>query len=121
MTQKQYICSNPLTSVSAPFCSLLSKDRKNNIESCSQKQKGIVYEKRTIKRIEKCKGGICIAKSLNEIVSKFADKPISERTYIIDGKEYNVVSHYVGNKDIDTVLSTIAKKRAYEDIRNLAG
>ena len=79
------------------------------------------YEKRTIKRIEKCKGGICIAKSLNEIVSKFADKPISEKTYIIDGKEYNVVSHYVGNKDIDTVLSTIAKKRAYEDIRNLAG
>ena len=51
----------------------------------------------------------------------FADKPISEKTYIIDGKEYNVVSHYVGNKDIDTVLSTIAKKRAYEDIRNLAG
>lgn len=62
-----------------------------------------------------------IAKTLAELTKQFADKPVSEQKYTIDGKEYIVISHYVGNKDIDTVLGVLAERRAYEDLRKSVG
>ncbi len=37
----------------------------------------------------------------------------SENTYVIDGKTYNVTSHFVGNKDIAEVIYRLAFKRAF--------
>ena len=65
-----------------------------NKESCSQKQKGIVYEKRTIKRIEKCKGGIRIEKLDNSTVK------------VINGVKYIVTVEY-GKQDIRKLISNL--------------
>ncbi len=61
-----------------------------------------------------------IAKKLEEITKEFENRPTSKQKYMIDGQEYIIVSHYVGNKDIDTVLCALAERRAYEDLRKSA-
>ena len=52
------------------------------------------YEKRTIKRIEKCKGGICIEKSNNSTVK------------VIGGVKYIVTVEY-GKQDIRKLISNL--------------
>ena len=47
---------------------------------------------------------------------KFSDKPTRERVYTIQGRQYRVVGHYVGEKDVDTVLLEMAKRNAYMKI-----
>ena len=49
------------------------------------------------------------------MIKKFEMTPVSRNTITVDGKEYTVVSHYTGNKDVDTVIRTLAEKKAYED------
>ena len=43
-------------------------------------------------------------------------KPTSEEKYKIDGKLYVVTSHYIGERDIDDVLLTLAKNKAYSEL-----
>lgn len=45
---------------------------------------------------------------LQELISKFLDKPTKQNEYEIDGKKYIVVSHFVGDKDIDIVINKLA-------------
>lgn len=50
---------------------------------------------------------------LKEMINEFSGKPMSEQVYTVAGKRYCVVSHYTGEKDIDSVLLGLAKKNAY--------
>ena len=43
-------------------------------------------------------------------------KPTSEEKYKIDGKLYLVTSHYIGERDIDDVLLSLAKNKAYSEL-----
>lgn len=47
-----------------------------------------------------------------ELNEKYSACPVKVSEYEIDGKKYVVHSHFVGNKDIDTVISEIAFNRA---------
>ena len=57
--------------------------------------------------------------TLFELNKKYADCPVTVSEYEIDGKKYVVHSHYVGNKDIDKVLSEIALNRALAETLNI--
>lgn len=48
-----------------------------------------------------------------ELNEKYKDCPKRTNTYIIDGKNYNVTSHFVGTKDINEVIYRLAFKRAF--------
>ena len=56
--------------------------------------------------------------TLNELNEKFKDCPKRTKTYIIDGKEYRVTSHFCGEKDLDKTLYDIAFRRACEETLN---
>ena len=43
------------------------------------------------------------------------DCPVSVTEQIIDGKKYIVKSHFIGEKDIDTVIRSIAFTRAMSE------
>lgn len=47
-----------------------------------------------------------------ELNEKYSAYPMRTNEYEIDGKKYVVHSHFVGNKDIDKVISEIAFNRA---------
>lgn len=47
-----------------------------------------------------------------ELNEKYSACPVRVSEYEIDGKKYVVHSHFVGNKDIDKVISEIAFNRA---------
>lgn len=51
-----------------------------------------------------------------ELNQKYKDCPVTVSEYEIDGKRYIVHSHFVGNKDIDTVIRSIAFRRAIDEI-----
>ena len=57
--------------------------------------------------------------TLFELNKKYADCPVTVSEYEIDGKKYVVHSHYVGNKDIDKVLSEIVLNRALAETLNI--
>ena len=57
--------------------------------------------------------------TLFELNKKYADCPVTVSEYEIDGKKYVVHSHYVGNKDINKVISEIALKRAIAETLNI--
>jgi len=78
--------------VSAPFWSTLVERQK--IKKLLIEAERNCYEKRTIKRIEKCKGGICIEKSNNSTVK------------IIGGVKYVVTVEY-GEQDIRKLISNM--------------
>ena len=58
--------------------------------------------------------------AMKEMIEKFEMMPISRNTITVDGKKYTVVSHYTGNKDVDTVIRTLAEKKAYEETAHKA-
>ncbi len=47
---------------------------------------------------------------------KYKDCPVSINEYLINGKKYIVHSHFVGDKDIDTVIQNIAFNKAMNEI-----
>ena len=47
-----------------------------------------------------------------ELNEKYSSCPVRVSEYEIDGKKYVVHSHFIGNKDIDKVISEIAFNRA---------
>ena len=51
-----------------------------------------------------------------ELNKKYSACPVRVSEYEIDGKKYVVHSHFVGNKDIDKVISEIAFNHAIADI-----
>ena len=78
--------------MSAPFWSTLVERQK--IKKLLIEAERNCYEKRTIKRIEKCKGGICIEKSSNSTVK------------VINGVKYVVTVEY-GKQDIRKLISNL--------------
>lgn len=55
-----------------------------------------------------------------EMNEKYADCPVTVSEYEIDGKKYIVHSHFIGEKDIDTVIRNIAFHRAMNETLNAA-
>ena len=53
-----------------------------------------------------------------ELNEKYSACPIRVSEYEIDGKKYVVHSHFVGNKDIDKVISEIAFNKAMFETLN---
>ena len=53
---------------------------------------------------------------IKELKNLHTAKPTSEEKYKIDGKLYLVTSHYIGERDIDDVLLTLAKNKAYNEL-----
>lgn len=51
-----------------------------------------------------------------EYVEQHKDCPEHTNEYEVNGKKYIVHSHFVGQKDIDKVLSDIAVNRALSDV-----
>ena len=51
-----------------------------------------------------------------ELKNLHITKPTSEEKYKIDGKLYMVTSHYIGEREIDEVLLSLAKRKAYSEI-----
>ena len=54
-------------------------------------------------------------KNLQQLKQEFNDYPTKENNYEIGNKKYIVISHFVGNKDIDKVLNELATSRAYKE------
>ena len=54
--------------------------------------------------------------TLQELTQQFKDFPTEHQEYEIDDRKYIVVSHFVGNKDINEILLWLAKKQAYNEI-----
>jgi len=53
-----------------------------------------------------------------ELNEKYSAYPTRICEYEIDGKKYVVHSHFIGNKDIDNVISEIAFHRAMSETLN---
>ena len=53
-----------------------------------------------------------------ELNEKYSACPVRVSEYEIDGKKYVVHSHFVGNKDIDKVISEIAFNKAITETLN---
>lgn len=53
--------------------------------------------------------------TLQELTQQFKDFPTAQQEYEIDDRKYIVVSHFVGNKDINEILLGLAKKQAYNE------
>ena len=51
-----------------------------------------------------------------EFNEKYKDCPVSVNEYLINGKKYIVHSHFVGDKDIDTVIRNITFNKAINEI-----
>ena len=54
--------------------------------------------------------------TLQELTQLFKDFPTKKNQYEIDDRKYIVVSHFVGNKAINEVLTRLAIKQAYSEI-----
>ena len=52
---------------------------------------------------------------LHELNEKYKDCPTSISKHEINGKKYIVTSHFVGCKDLDTILYNIAFSRAIKN------
>lgn len=55
-------------------------------------------------------------KQLQELKQKFSNFSTSQNEYIVNDKKYVVVSHFVGNKNINEVLIKLAQKQAYSEM-----
>ena len=54
--------------------------------------------------------------TLQELIQKFKDFPTAQKEYEIDDRKYTVVSHFVGDKNVNEILLGLAKKQAYNEI-----
>ncbi|MGN0961003.1 MAG: hypothetical protein ACI4PF_02245 [Christensenellales bacterium] len=54
--------------------------------------------------------------TLQELTQQFKDFSTKKNQYEIDDRKYIVVSHFVGKKDINEVLTRLAIKQAYSEI-----
>lgn len=55
-------------------------------------------------------------KQLQELKQEFSNFSTSQNEYIVNDKKYVVVSHFVGNKNINEILIKLAQKQAYSEM-----
>lgn len=55
-------------------------------------------------------------KQLQELKQEFSNFSTSQSEYIVNDKKYIVVSHFVGNKNINEILIKLAQKQAYNEM-----
>ena len=56
--------------------------------------------------------------TIYELNERYKDSSVRTNEYEIDGKKFIVHSHFIGNKDIDKVISEIAFNRALNESLN---
>ena len=54
--------------------------------------------------------------TLEELKQQFKDFPTTQKEYEIDDRKYIVISHFVGDKNVNEILLGLAKKQAYNEI-----
>lgn len=54
--------------------------------------------------------------TLEELKQQFKDFPTTQKEYKIDDRKYTVISHFVGDKNVNEILLGLAKKQAYNEI-----
>lgn len=54
--------------------------------------------------------------TLEELKQQFKDFPTKKNQYEIDDRKYIVISHFVGDKNVNEILLGLAKKQAYNEI-----
>jgi hypothetical protein len=57
-------------------------------------------------------------KSMQEMNEQFKDCPQRENRYTVDGQPVIVVSHFIGNKDLNEVLYQNAFDKALNEVLN---
>lgn len=55
-------------------------------------------------------------KQLQELKQEFSNFSTTQNEYVVNDKKYIVVSHFVGNKNINEILIKLAKKQAYSEM-----
>lgn len=55
-------------------------------------------------------------KQLQELKQEFSNFSTSQNEYVVNDKKYIVVSHFVGNKNINEILIKLAQKHAYSEM-----
>ncbi len=55
-------------------------------------------------------------KQLQELKQEFLNFSTSQNEYVVNDKKYIVVSHFVGNKNINEILIKLAQKQAYSEM-----
>ena len=55
-------------------------------------------------------------KQLQELKQEFSNFSTSQNEYVVNDKKYIVVSHFVGNKNINEILIKLAQKQAYNEM-----
>lgn len=55
-------------------------------------------------------------KQLQELKQEFSNFSTSQNEYVVNDKKYIVVSHFVGNKNINEILIKLAQKQVYSEM-----
>ncbi len=55
-------------------------------------------------------------KRLQELKQEFSNFLTSQNEYVVNDKKYVVISHFVGNKNINEILIKLAQKQAYSEM-----
>ena len=55
-------------------------------------------------------------KQLQELKQEFSNFSTSQNEYVVNDKKYIVVSHFVGNKNINEILIKLTQKQAYSEM-----
>ena len=55
-------------------------------------------------------------KQLQELKQEFLNFSTSQNEYVVNDKKYIVVSHFVGNKNINEILIKLAQKQPYSEM-----
>ena len=55
-------------------------------------------------------------KQLQELKQEFLNFSTSQNEYVVNDKKYIVVSHFVGNKNINEILIKLAQTQAYSEM-----
>ena len=55
-------------------------------------------------------------KQLQELKQEFLNFSTSQNEYVVNDKKYIVVSHFVGNKNINEILIKLTQKQAYSEM-----
>ena len=55
-------------------------------------------------------------KQLQELKQEFLNFSTSQNEYVVNDKKYIVVSHFVGNKNINEILIKLAQEQAYSEM-----
>ncbi|MCH5165294.1 MAG: hypothetical protein J1G01_02715 [Clostridiales bacterium] len=55
-------------------------------------------------------------KNPEQLIKQYAAYPTEQVTLVIDGKKYTVTRHFVGDKNVDRVISELAVARANREM-----